>query len=161
MVESNRFTADGVETEETLQHTLAGFTDNAAVATPAQPDIPHTHSLGLDEDWLRLAFVALPATRCHMVLARWQNPTALMEAVRRGQEAELLATPGITPPTIDRLREAATRDLKQAYAAMETHNIRLLRETDEEYPVALHGISDPPPYLFIRGNVAAQDEVAV
>src|SRR3712207_3600772 len=62
------------------------------------------------EAWLRLAFVGLAASRCQAILNQWKDPLALMEAARQGREAALLATPGVTPTTVQRLREAATRD---------------------------------------------------
>lgn len=113
------------------------------------------------EAWLRLAFVGLPAGRCHAALERWSTPDALLEAAKAGHEAALLETTGITPVTIERLREAAERDISKALRAMETHDIRLLLQSDADYPTALRNIADPPPYLFIRGTVEPQDEVAV
>ena len=114
-----------------------------------------------DEAWLRLAFVGLPAGRCQAVLARWQTPDALLAAVRGGHEAELLATPGLTPIMVERLQEAAVRDLFPALAAMSEHGIRLLLQSEPDYPDALRGLPDPPPYLFVRGTVEARDAVAV
>lgn len=113
------------------------------------------------EAWLRLAFVGLPAGRCQKALARWSTPSALLEAARSGGESRLLATSGITPVTLERLREAADKDLSSAQAAMERCGIRLLLETDDEYPLALRGLPDPPPYLFVRGTIEKRDEVAV
>lgn len=113
------------------------------------------------EAWLRLAFVGLPAGRCNAALEKWESPEALLQAARNGRDAELLSTQGITPTTVERLREAATRDLQKALDAMSTHGIRVLLREDEEYPTALRSIPDPPPYLFVRGTIEARDEVAV
>ncbi len=112
-------------------------------------------------DWLRLAFVGLPAGRCNAALSRWETPARLLEAAAGGHDNDLLSTQGITPTTVERLREAATRDLNPALDAMQKHGIRLLVLEDADYPVALRSIPDPPPYLFVRGTVEAQDEVAV
>ncbi|HEX8237274.1 MAG TPA: DNA-processing protein DprA [Abditibacteriaceae bacterium] len=112
-------------------------------------------------DWLRLAFVGLPAGRCNAALARWETPARLLAAAAQGQDNELLSTQGITPTTVERLRDAATRQLTPALQAMQKHAIRLLLLEDAEYPAALRSIPDPPPYLFVRGAVEAQDEVAV
>lgn len=113
------------------------------------------------EDWLRLAFVGLPARRCLSALERWKTPSALLQAARSGREDALLSTKGITPVTVERLENAATRDLARALAAMEEFSIRLLLLEDAEYPVALRSIPDPPPYLFVRGKLEPRDEVAV
>jgi DNA processing protein len=118
---------------------------------------PHTHL----SDWLRLAFVGLPAGRCNAALSRWETPTSLLAAAAQGQDSQLLSTQGITPTTVERLREAAARDLTPALDAMQKHDIRLLLLEDADYPVALRSIPDPPPYLFVRGTVQLQDEVAV
>lgn len=113
------------------------------------------------DDWLRLAFVGLAASRCRSVLERWQTPGAVLEAARQGREGELLATQGITPVTVERLREAATRDLRRAIAAMEAHHIRLILQHDPLYPAPLNSIPDPPLYLFVRGTCAPGDDSAV
>lgn len=111
--------------------------------------------------WLRLAFVGLPAGRCNAALAQWQTPERLLEAAGTGRDDELLATRGLTPTSVERLREAGKRDLSRAIEAMQSHRIRLMLSTDDDYPSALRGIPDPPPYLFVRGTVEAEDEVAV
>jgi DNA processing protein len=113
------------------------------------------------DDWLRLAFVGLPAGRCASALERWSTPGALLEAAAVQRDDELLATKGITPVTVERLREAAARDLSRARAAMEVFGIGLLLLEDDEYPAALRTIPDPPPVLFARGEIEARDEVAV
>ncbi len=128
----------------------------------ATRDVAHSTFDGEALDsWLRLAFVGLPAGRCRKALEQWQTPQLLLEAALANRDDELLATQGITPSTVQRLREAARRDLKRALDAMQTFNIRLLLNSHDEYPTALRGIPDPPPYLFIRGSVRPEDEVAV
>ena len=113
------------------------------------------------EAWLRLAFVGLPAGRCAAALDKWSTPEALLAAARNGREDQLLATKGITPVTIERLKEAANRNIEKALAAMQEYSIRLLLLEDEEYPTALRSIPDPPLYLFVRGSIQENDEVAV
>lgn len=113
------------------------------------------------ESWVRFAFVGLPAGRSQTALKRWKTPAAMLEAAAGGNEAALLETPGITPVTVERLREVATADIGKALEAMERDNIRLLLQADDEYPIALRGIADPPPYLFIRGQALPRDEVGV
>ena len=113
------------------------------------------------EAWLRLAFVGLPAGRCAAALDKWSTPEALLAAARNGREDQLLATKGITPVTIERLKEAANRNIEKALDAMQEYSIRLLLLEDEEYPTALRSIPDPPLYLFARGSIQEDDEVAV
>jgi DNA processing protein len=113
------------------------------------------------EAWLRLAFVGLPAGRVASALGKWHSPEAMLYAAQNGREDDLLSTPGITPVSVERLREAASRSLAKARAAMSEYSIRLLPENDDDYPRTLKSIPDPPPYLFVRGQILARDEIAV
>ena len=113
------------------------------------------------EAWLRLAFVGLPAGRCATALDKWSTPEALLAAARAGRDDQLLATKGITPVTVERLKDAANRDIEKALRAMQEYSIRLLLLEDDEYPTALRSIPDPPLYLFVRGSIQENDEVAV
>lgn len=121
------------------------------------PNVPDSD----EESWLRFAFVGLPAARSLSALDKWGGPEKLLQAAREGQEAELLATPGITPKTVERLVEAATRDIAKAQKAMRDFGIRLLRRESADYPAALAGLPDPPPYLFVRGTIEERDRTAV
>lgn len=125
-----------------------------AKATPAITD-------EVREAWLRLSFVGLPAGRCRAAVEHWGGPLPLLEAAREGREAALLETRGVTPTTVERLQEAAVRDLQKPLAAIEQCGIELLLENDVRYPPALRAIPDPPPYLWMRGDILPQDEVAV
>lgn len=113
------------------------------------------------EAWLRLAFVGLPAGRAANALERWHSPESLLQAAREARDDELLSTPSLTPVSIERLREAAARDITKAVAAMQEYSIRLLLQEDEDYPRALKSIPDPPLYLFARGTIETRDEAAV
>lgn len=113
------------------------------------------------ESWLRFAFVGLPAARSLGALEQWGGPESLLKAAHDGRESELLATPGVTPKTVERLQEAATRNIVKAQAAMQSFGIRLLIRESPDYPAALLGLVDPPPYLFVRGTVEERDRAAV
>lgn len=114
----------------------------------------------LTRAWLRLAFSGLPAGRCRQALERWGGPEELLDAVLEGNPA-LASTPGLTDRAIERLKEAANRDLKRPLEALETHAIRILTLDHPEYPAALKAIPDPPPYLFVRGAFLPQDDISV
>jgi DNA processing protein len=113
------------------------------------------------EAWLRLSFVNIPAGRCRSALERWGSPQALLEAASRGRDDALLQTPGVTPTTIERLREASTRDISGALRAIDECGIWLLLDTSPLYPAALRAIHDPPVFLWVRGTLDERDEVAV
>jgi len=112
------------------------------------------------EAWLRMAFAGLPAGRCRSALVHWNGPEALLQAARDGHSG-LATTPGLTDRAIERLREAATRDLARQWEAMATHAIRIVSLESPDYPAPLKAIPDPPPYLFVRGTIVAEDEVAI
>lgn len=114
-----------------------------------------------EESWLRFAFVGLPAARSLGALQTWGGPESLLKAARDGHEEALLATPGITPKTVERLQEASKRDIAKARKAMRDWGIRLLVQESSDYPAALAGLPDPPPYLFVRGTVEERDRAAV
>jgi DNA processing protein len=123
---------------------------------------PATNTPDFDEEsWLRFAFVGLPAARSLGALEKWDGPENLLRAARDGREAELLATPGITPKTVERLQEAARREVAKAKQAMQDWGIRLLVRGSPDYPVVLAGLPDAPPYLFVRGTVEERDRAAV
>jgi DNA processing protein len=73
----------------------------------------------------------------------------------------LLATPGITPKTVERLQEAARREVGKAQNAMHDWGIRLLVRESTDYPAVLAGLPDAPPYLFVRGTIEERDRAAV
>jgi DNA processing protein len=114
----------------------------------------------MDKDsqiWLRLAYVGFPAGRLANILERWKTPEALFDATRNGKDGALLETSGITKQSIERLREAAERDLTKSLEAMDQYGIRMLMLEDESYPALLKQIPDPPLYMFVRGELKSTD----
>ena len=114
-----------------------------------------------DEAWLRLSFVNMPAKHCRTALGRWKTPHALLEAAARGRRSDLLATRGLSETLIERLIEAAEMDISPALRAIDENSIWLLRHGDPLYPPALRAINDAPVFLWVRGTLAPQDEIAV
>ncbi len=110
--------------------------------------------------WLRLAFAGIPPGRCRLALDHWGGPEALLQAAQAGHPG-LSNTPGLTERSVERLREAANRDVGRPTEALEAFGIRILTTEDAEYPAALKVIPDPPAYLFIRGQILPADDIAV
>src|SRR5687768_605870 len=110
--------ADTVESGAQLELEVEAGALEADAVEASQPDAaqPDAANLGATEleAWLRLAFVGLPAARCRSALERWGSPAALLAAARRGQDNELLATPGLTSVMVERIGDAATRDIAKA-----------------------------------------------
>lgn len=113
-----------------------------------------------DIAWLRLSFASLPAGRCRLAVEHFDGPEGLLAAALAGRSG-MAKSPGLTEKAVERLKEAASRDLDRALAACEAHSIRLITLADAEYPLALRAIPDPPPYLFVRGAFAPEDEASV
>src|SRR5690606_28936601 len=76
--------------------------------------------------------------------------------------ADLMAVPGIGRQTCRAILRAASGDeLDAVLAKCGAHGISVLCPLDLDFPVALGEIPDPPPILFVRGQLLAQDGLAV
>ena len=114
-----------------------------------------------DEAWLRLSFVNMPARHCRTALERWKTPRRLLEAAAQGRRSALLETRGLSETLVERLIEAASMDIAPALRAIDENQIWLLRQGDALYPPALRAIHEAPVFLWVRGTLAPQDEIAV
>ena len=76
--------------------------------------------------------------------------------------SELTKVNGIGPKIAEHI--AATRDLFDASSEIElAHklNVWIININDSRYPPALKQIYDPPPVLYIKGNLIRQDNLAI
>ena len=53
----------------------------------------------------------------------------------------------------NKVLKGAMLDTRRFYEDLEKNNITLLEYTDDEYPVSLRNIQDPPLFLYIRGKI--------
>ncbi|MBF6567984.1 MAG: DNA-protecting protein DprA [Candidatus Binataceae bacterium] len=106
-----------------------------------------------DAYWLALRRVHGVGPRfARLLLDKFQSP----EQIFSGTLEELAAT-GIPKTTARRIREFAAFDtLERELCELPRIGARLVRWTDSEYPVHLREIADPPPYLFVRGKLPAE-----
>lgn len=58
-------------------------------------------------------------------------------------------------------RLAALEAADEQMLRLERYNAKLLTITDTEYPRLLREITDPPPYLFVRGNLPGNHEPGI
>jgi DNA processing protein len=84
------------------------------------------------------------------------------EAALEASESALQRVPGLGPATargIVTSRDAV--DVDGELALIEQHNIRLISQRDKDYPYPLRHISDPPPLLYVQGELLAADAVSI
>ncbi len=82
--------------------------------------------------------------------AAWQAPPAALEQTRLDGRA------------LKRLLQTRDElDLPAVVAEIEAAGITILTWDDEGYPPLLKEIADPPPVLYLRGQLAVQDEWAM
>jgi DNA processing protein len=80
----------------------------------------------------------------------WEAPPAALRAA------------GLPEPIAENLVQVrASVDLNSLMAELEAHNVTLLTWLDEAYPRRLKEIAQPPPVLYVRGDLTPQDEWAV
>ncbi len=69
---------------------------------------------------------------------------------------------GLDKRAINNLLDARkTLDLDKALKKLEQSGVRLITWDDDAYPIRLKEIDDPPPVLYVRGELKATDEFAV
>ncbi|OGT98591.1 MAG: DNA protecting protein DprA, partial [Geobacteraceae bacterium GWC2_48_7] len=87
------------------------------------------------------------------------TPRAALLASR----SELSAVRGITPAIIDAIRSDAWQQFaEEETARLSNGNIRIITFTATEYPKSLFEIPDPPPFIYMLGEMpAAQYRIAI
>jgi len=84
--------------------------------------------------------------------------------VVHGADCEALAAVrGVTRDLADALIASRSRveRMERAVEALAGKGVRLLRMTDPAYPPALHDLPNPPPLLYVIGEIGPSDEQAV
>ncbi|HKV53512.1 MAG TPA: DNA-processing protein DprA, partial [Candidatus Binataceae bacterium] len=107
-----------------------------------------------DAYWLAMRRVRGVGPRIsRLLLERFQTAEGVFAA---GEAA--LAAAGIPRPTarnISEFRDFAP--LEKELCELPGLGARLVKWTDPDYPANLRQIADPPPYFFVRGQIAAAD----
>ena len=74
----------------------------------------------------------------------------------------LLAEAGLDRRAIDSLASTRSRvDLEREMEKLRRLEVRLLTLEDPEYPQRLQNIADPPPVLYLKGDLLPSDDPAV
>src|SRR6516165_10737781 len=83
------------------------------------------------------------------------------EKVFQASPAEL-GTAGVPQPTVSNILGFNDFEpLEKELCELPKIGAKVVRWTDHEYPVHLRQIADPPPFLFMRGTLAADDPKCV
>lgn len=107
--------------------------------------------------WLRLSKLELSPRKALDLIERFGCPEAIFAA----GEVELRSIEGLTGRSIEKLLTPEPKDLDKDLAALDNHNISLITITDENYPVNLRQIYDPPVVLYVQGELREADRFSV
>ena len=106
----------------------------------------HTDSL---IDWLTLYHApGIGPASFHKLLEQFGDPTDVLNAAS-GQLQQI----GLPDSSIDALRQPDSRSIERDLDWQTQPGNRILTCRDPDYPALLQEISDPPPLLYIHGNV--------
>ncbi len=97
--------------------------------------------------------------RCQLALVRSFGSA---QAVLAAGDEELLQVEGIRKQHVTALRQAQREvNAAQIRAKCEQYGVRPVPINDPEYPPLLKEIADPPPMLFVQGQLDTRDHLAV
>jgi DNA processing protein len=126
----------------------------------SQPDELVRHDDG-DEltHAVRLALIHGVGPRIRQaLLERFGSAAAVLSAA----PSELREVPGVGSKLMQNIVAAREgNDAEEEIAVCRSHGVGILTEADEEYPRLLREIHDPPGVLYVRGDLRAQDGLAV
>ena len=92
------------------------------------------------------------------LLDRFGSSRAVLEAA----PSDLRSVPGVGPKLVRNIAAAASEiDVDGVITLCRQNGVRILTESDAEYPRLLREIPDPPAVLFVRGSFQPQDALAI
>jgi DNA processing protein len=92
------------------------------------------------------------------LLERFESPTRVLAASR----AALRDVPGIGPKLAGNIADASKHvDAQAELDLCRQHGVRLLAQTDAQYPPLLKDIPDPPSLLYVKGVIEPRDQLAI
>lgn len=110
------------------------------------------------EAWLALALSGLAPRWVLGLLEVFGSAQAIMGA----GNAQLTAVEGITARHVSKLRAAqADASGGDLLVRLREQGVDLVAIDDDRYPALLREIDDPPPVLFVQGELTRRDELAV
>ena len=110
-------------------------------------------------DWLALSFIdGLGTISYRNLIRKFHSPDRVFKASVRDLEGVRGLKPGVTKE-IKGFNQVAR--VKHELELMRKHQITLVSFLDENYPSNLLNIYDPPPFLYVKGELRKEDKVAV
>ena len=111
------------------------------------------------KSWLALLTVhTVGPIRYVSLVKHFSSPEKVLSASKR----ELEELPDIGPVIASNLKDKVLWDKVEEQAKlMEKHQVQIVTFKDEEYPENLKSIYDPPPFLFLKGEIRKEDQNAV
>ncbi len=111
------------------------------------------------KDWIILNMIpSVGSSTFRRLVKFFGSPSAVLAASLR----ELSMVRGVTPSVCQNIIDH--RDNIQADRELDLinqHNCKLITIADENYPSSLKAIYDPPPILYVKGNLLPADSHAI
>ena len=109
--------------------------------------------------WLALNFIpGVGPVLIKALLERFGSPKRIFKASRR----ELARVDGIGERLVEVIKETDVQEkVQRELKLIEELNASIVTLTDKSYPNNLRQIFDPPPLLYVRGNLQTRDELAI
>jgi DNA processing protein len=108
--------------------------------------------------WVGMNLVkGIGATRLRVLLDQFGSVEAIWKA-----PAQSIYTSGLSARLVENLLQVrAEVSLDEIWDRLQSHAIEVLTWEDDSYPKRLMEIDQPPPVLYVRGDLLPQDEFAV
>lgn len=107
-------------------------------------------------DWLRLLSLEFSASKMQALLKRFHTPTAVLNAPAEA----LREVSGVREADIVAIEQVARTPI-EVPEPIEKGVVRLIFQDESDYPASLHQIPDPPPALFVWGELQERDRFGV
>ena len=110
-------------------------------------------------DWLALSFIDGVGRVSYLnLIKKFGSP----EKVFAASAQQLEVRGGLKPKVIREIKTFSQTSLvKNELKLMHTHGVSLVTCLDDNYPSHLLTIYDPPPFLYVKGDLKKEDEIAV
>ncbi|MBP6963764.1 MAG: DNA-processing protein DprA [Armatimonadetes bacterium] len=109
------------------------------------------------EQWVRLARLELSPKKAVSLVDYFGEPAEVF----RAPIAEIKTAGALGDKTAERIREATSTSADEEMKALDKIGARAVTIRDGEYPANLRQIYDPPPVLFVKGELREEDRFAV